>query len=725
MKKHFVVKASQNISTKKTFKVFASKGAKEDTQPVKAAYDFEDENEGRYERVDTKQVVDYDGFTTDYTLWHDLSDDTYFCVFGDRDIYGPDDSDRDYETDSYDAAMEWFDLYKGPGEDEDDDVYSSTDVSASAVPHSLEISQEDALAFLESIDPSELGEICYQYNTDASELDYLSYVISDEDLYALGYGGGITSCDDPNCNGQDCVEGATAEELQEKMKQYTDKQTKVGDQLDGLKNRATRGFGRKKVMSADAADYEDEIQEISQEFTSENTSINSTKLPAIFKLVKFEPNTINIDYGGGKFDNVADYLTQYDVINLVYDPYNRSAEHNKEVISTVRKAGGADTATCSNVLNVIKEPEVRQNVLNNMSKLVKSGGTIYITVYEGKGDGAEGPTKSGYQLNRKTADYLEEIQQVFPNAKRKGKLIVATNEKGAVAGSTDLVRDLEIPGLSDVFASDIINMDITEIYNLVADTLDPNAGDVGTIAGPIDWLPDDHFSIFQFDAGTIYVYIPEESGEVRFIDGETGEILAMAHSTQEVVRYVESINSGAQQMRDEYEGTYSTNAASEPEGEEIEAAYVPEPSLDPPEYDEPEQLEDGFEQIEIPFDCIIRLNEDGWDYEDETYDWAAGPDRNGSWYSEYGVFLGDKGTMVECIDDMLMTRLPEGSGRFRISGTAILVFNVSGIDKYSDFEGLDEDGDPSFNETYDTEYADSRFDIQQSTIEDFNYEPLK
>ena len=189
--------------------------------------------------------------------------------------------------------------------------------------------------------------------------------------------------------------------------------------------------------SEDFNEYEDDIQEISQEFTSENTSINSTKLPAIFKMVSFEPGTTNIDYGGGRFDNVADYLTQYDVINLVYDPYNRTPEHNKEVIKTLRRAGGADTATCSNVLNVIKEPEVRKNVLENISKIVKPGGKVYITVYEGSGKGDEGPTKAGYQLNRRTADYLDEIKEVFPDANRKGKLIVATNLR-TVNSSTDI-----------------------------------------------------------------------------------------------------------------------------------------------------------------------------------------------------------------------------------------------------------------------------------------------
>ena len=208
-----------------------------------------------------------------------------------------------------------------------------------------------------------------------------------------------------------------------------------------ISNGTCRETAVKSSSTADPAEYEDDIQEISQEFTSENTSINSSKLPAIFKMVTFQPGTINIDYGGGRFDNVADYLTQFDVINLVYDPYNRTPEHNKEVIRTVRKAGGADTATCSNVLNVIKEPEVRQNVLQNIKKLVKPNGTVYITVYEGSGKNNEGPTKSGYQLNRKTEGYLDEIKQVFPDAVRKGKLIVAHPNGSAVTSAEDLSYD--------------------------------------------------------------------------------------------------------------------------------------------------------------------------------------------------------------------------------------------------------------------------------------------
>ena len=170
---------------------------------------------------------------------------------------------------------------------------------------------------------------------------------------------------------------------------------------------------------------EDGLEDAAQEYTSANTSINSTKLPAIFSMVSFKPETINLDYGGGKFDNATNELSSKGVTNLIYDPYNRSAVHNKDVIDTIRKNGGADTATCSNVLNVIKEPEARRVVIKNIYNLLKNDGIAYFTVYEGTGKGDEGPTKAGYQLNKKTADYVEEISSVFPSVSRRGKLIVA------------------------------------------------------------------------------------------------------------------------------------------------------------------------------------------------------------------------------------------------------------------------------------------------------------
>lgn len=171
---------------------------------------------------------------------------------------------------------------------------------------------------------------------------------------------------------------------------------------------------------------EDGLEDAAQEYTSANTSINSTKLPAIFSMVSFKPETINLDYGGGKFDNATKALENKGVTNLIYDPYNRSAGHNKDTIDTIRKNGGADTATCSNVLNVIKEPNARRAVIRNIYNLLKNDGVAYFTVYEGTGKGDEGPTKSGYQLNKKTADYIDEISSIFPSVSRRGKLVVAS-----------------------------------------------------------------------------------------------------------------------------------------------------------------------------------------------------------------------------------------------------------------------------------------------------------
>lgn len=196
------------------------------------------------------------------------------------------------------------------------------------------------------------------------------------------------------------------------------------DSFDGYGDSSEDVFLGRWQLKEDLS-IDDDPEETDQQYSSAATSINSSKLPALFKMVDFEEGSINLDYGGGKFDNVAEYLEDtYGATNLVYDKYNRSAEHNKEVLNQVRKNGGADTVTCSNVLNVIAEESERLAVLRNCKRYLKSGGTCYITVYEGSGSGEGSPTKAGYQLNRKTKDYEDEIRKVFSNVTRKGKLFI-------------------------------------------------------------------------------------------------------------------------------------------------------------------------------------------------------------------------------------------------------------------------------------------------------------
>lgn len=136
-----------------------------------------------------------------------------------------------------------------------------------------------------------------------------------------------------------------------------------------------------------------------QMYTSADTSINSKKLPAIYGIVKIKENETAIDYGCGKFfDN---YNLPQNICG--YDPYNRVD------LSVLERR--YDKVLCSNVLNVIKEYEVRQELLETLKSL---GRTVYITVYEGNGTGIGRVTKKNcYQLNRKRGDYIPELVSIF------------------------------------------------------------------------------------------------------------------------------------------------------------------------------------------------------------------------------------------------------------------------------------------------------------------------
>lgn len=579
----------------------------------------------RYYRIDIKHVKDSDGFLTDYTWWYDAATDQHIFIFGDSEVYTPEDSSPDWETDSEDTAQEWWDNYVGPYEDDDLDegLFNKLDAIESKV---LGRNGVDALDEMseEQLDKEiraakSLIKQAQDRNDEKSEKTFTDWlnvlertkdgesfaVINDENkanvlrqiegtiktkglnkeeaqkfVYNMVSNG---ICDQDTYNNvvtsdefKQLLKKLFNEELQEDYSSddvkafldevgcYTDYDGKVEELMDyfgmtkdqaesaiqdyvtspdddnededddddldegyyvdlnkdivfiadacdfdhdtmeptdtindvevtmpdliseygenvveiamiGVTRQAVakaggipsnwdighlinniasqkfheanpnKGFvmGRMievdrmdllpdavEVMQPTDEDLEEAVSDLlhpEQEFDSAATSINSNKLPAIYKMVNFNEGDVVIDFGGGRFDNAVEYIKDKGATLVVYDPYNRSAEHNEQVLATLEENGGADAAVNSNVLNVIKEPEARQAVLQNIKKLLKPGAPVYITVYEGRGDGVEGPTKSGYQLNRKTEGYLDEVREVFPDAIRKGKLIVATN----------------------------------------------------------------------------------------------------------------------------------------------------------------------------------------------------------------------------------------------------------------------------------------------------------
>ena len=166
------------------------------------------------------------------------------------------------------------------------------------------------------------------------------------------------------------------------------------------------------------------IATVLQSISSADTSIR--QVAAAMKKIPWKRGTVNTDIGGGRFDEGTKYLADQGVENLVFDPFNRNEQHNRSVVERL-KAGQTDTATITNVLNVIAEPEVRGEVVRQAAKAIQEGGVAYFQIYEGDKSGQGKETSKGWQNNAKTETYLGEINQYFGDVKRKGNLIEARN----------------------------------------------------------------------------------------------------------------------------------------------------------------------------------------------------------------------------------------------------------------------------------------------------------
>lgn len=150
-----------------------------------------------------------------------------------------------------------------------------------------------------------------------------------------------------------------------------------------------------------------------QEITSKNTSINSTKLPAIYNKIDFSKfrNGFNIlNYGCGKFNNGRDYIDSLGGNWWGYDPFNRTEAQNMLCYSNYY-----DCIICSNVLNVIADNKIIYYILNRISDFtVYRKQAIFVTVYEGDKSGIGRITKKDcYQRNQVLSDYLKYFNSVF------------------------------------------------------------------------------------------------------------------------------------------------------------------------------------------------------------------------------------------------------------------------------------------------------------------------
>lgn len=106
-----------NNDAKKAFTVFATYG--DAARRSKDECLSENFGKGEWQEVASKTVEDSDGFLTDYVWYTD--GDRHVFIFGDSDIYRPEDGEFDWEIDivkgreaeSDKEAQEWFDSYEG------------------------------------------------------------------------------------------------------------------------------------------------------------------------------------------------------------------------------------------------------------------------------------------------------------------------------------------------------------------------------------------------------------------------------------------------------------------------------------------------------------------------------------------------------------------------------------------------------------------------------------
>lgn len=139
--------------------------------------------------------------------------------------------------------------------------------------------------------------------------------------------------------------------------------------------------------------------------------IDDTEGLGAIATLPFRKGSINLDIGGGAFTTASEFLSKwYGVTNIVYDPYQRSEEHNSEVIRIVNECP-VDSVTSNSVLNVILDNAQRAAHIKLAYDSLKSGGIAFFKIWRGNGSGI--PTPETFQANKEAKYYLDEIADVF------------------------------------------------------------------------------------------------------------------------------------------------------------------------------------------------------------------------------------------------------------------------------------------------------------------------
>lgn len=148
---------------------------------------------------------------------------------------------------------------------------------------------------------------------------------------------------------------------------------------------------------------------------------STRQIPAAFKKFENYPifsNGTNLDWGGGKYDDASDYLQEHlNCTNLIYDPYNRTEEHNNTILDIIAQ-GCLTSITCLNVLNVIQDPAERNQLILDIKQQAcynQKIKAVLFQIYEGNKSNTPSSGKTT-QNNKPTKEYLKEILAHFPES---------------------------------------------------------------------------------------------------------------------------------------------------------------------------------------------------------------------------------------------------------------------------------------------------------------------
>lgn len=180
----------------------------------------------------------------------------------------------------------------------------------------------------------------------------------------------------------------------------------------------------KGVLNADTARLE-------QRFTSAKTSLPKNE-PSLYKSAVFQSSLKrggqNLDIGAGRTEYATKLLAEKGVKNATFDPFNRPQEVNARIIRDITSGKRFNTVTAANVLNVIAEPEVRDNVILEAAKAVSPNGRVFFDVYTAPRAG-EVKGRDSFQTGMKPQEYIPEIEKHFGKVERSGSIVVASSPK--------------------------------------------------------------------------------------------------------------------------------------------------------------------------------------------------------------------------------------------------------------------------------------------------------